>query len=242
MKIQHPAWIFGIAIVCLLLLLSATSLFDIVFGGGQKNTQTTNTNSARNTARVTEDPLVTVVPKDVVAGTPQPLSSDPQIGATNPTVTIVEFGDFECEDCATMSPVFAQAVREYPNDVRLVWKDFPLPEKHLFAETAAIAARCAQDQDAFWQYHDALFEQQDTFGVGPWEDIADTLGLKSTEFENCLSTKQHRSLVVQGYFVARTFSLDTAPAYYINDNLVTGVKTYAELKALIETAKTESKS
>jgi protein-disulfide isomerase len=239
MTFKRSTLIFGLAIVCLLILLTFSTFLDV----GNSTTANTNQSSAQNrntNQQRQEDPLVTVVPKDVLAGTPQPLSTDPQIGAANPTVTIVEFGDFECENCATMSPVFAQAVREYPNDVRLVWKDFPLPQKHLFSETAALAARCAQDQDAFWQYHDLLFEQRDTFVLGPWVEIAASLSLDVNTFSACLESKEHTSLIVQGYFIARTFDLEETPAYYVNDTLIVGPKTYDELKVVIEQERSET--
>jgi protein-disulfide isomerase len=133
-----------------------------------------------------------------------------------------------------MSPIFAQLVREYPNDVSLVWKDFPLPTVHLFSQTAANAARCAQDQDKFWEYHDALFTAQDTFALNPWADIASDLSMDTGTFNSCLDARTHDALVVQGYFVARTFSLEQAPSYFINGTLVSGKKTYEELKAIVD--------
>jgi len=241
MKIVHSArWFFGLAVACLVCFVFGKIAVDAFLSTDSTPKTTKNTAVTKNVTPA-EDPLVTVVPKDIVTGTPQPLSSDPQIGAVDPTVTIVEFGDFQCDDCATMSPIFAQIVKDYPKDVRLVWKDFPLPEKHLFAEQAALAARCAQDQGAFWEYHDALFAQQSSFALKPWETIASSLSLKKTAFSDCLAARTHHALIVQGYFVARTFNLDQAPAYYINDTLVVGVKTYEEIKALVEAAKTAQK-
>ncbi len=230
---------FSLAIVCLLVLLAARLMVDRATSESTSTNANTNA-SATNSQAVTGDPLVTVVPQDVRAGTPQPLSSDPQIGAAQPTVTIVEFGDFECEACAVMAEVFARLVVNYPNDVRVVWKDFPLPKEHLFSETAALAARCAQDQEAFWEYHDALFAQQKSFVQSPWLDIAESVGLDTSEFSSCLQTKEKKSLVVQGYFIARTFDLQETPAYYINGTLYTGSTTYEELNALVaaEIAKT----
>lgn len=231
---KHSTLLFGLAVICVLFLISFKAIFDIAFSGSTNTNASTNTTKTNGTAALNSDPLVTVVPDDVLAGSPQPLSSDPQIGSNNPMVTIVEFGDFECSDCADMSPVFAQLVRTYPNDVRLVWKDFPLPNTHLFSQTAANAARCAQDQGKFWEYHDTLLEQQDLFALNPWKDIANDLSLNTDTFSACLDNKQHNDLVVQGYFIARTFSLEQAPAYFINGTVYTGKKTYDELKAIVD--------
>ena len=237
MKIKHSTLFFGLAVICMVCLITFKAIFDILFTGASSAKTNSNAAAANTNGQsvVNSDPLVTVVPKDVLAGSPQPLSSDPQVGAKNPTVTIVEFGDFECEDCAAMSPIFARIVREYGTDVSLVWKDFPLPKTHLYSQAAANAARCAQDQGKFWEYHDALFEQQKTFALSPWTDIATQLSLDTTTFSSCFDSRTHDALIVQGYFIARTFSLDQAPAYFINGTLVSGKKTYEELKALVET-------
>ncbi|MBI2410874.1 MAG: thioredoxin domain-containing protein [Candidatus Kerfeldbacteria bacterium] len=180
------------------------------------------------------DPLVTVVPKEILGGKPHPLVTDPQRGATKPTVTIIEFGDFECQNCAAMSGVIAQIVAEYPSDVLHVWKDFPLPNVHPYAEDAAVAARCAQDQGAFWQYHDVLLQKQSQFVLGPWVTMAGDLGLDTDIFTTCLSDTAKKSMIVQGYFIAKSLDVDEAPTYYINNRIVSGIQTYDDIKKIVQ--------
>lgn len=239
---RHSKLVTILGVIALAVIVTVYSLFDSLFAGTLTDAATSgNTNTVAN---LNYDPLVTVVPDGARGGKPQPLSTDPQRGAEKPSVVIVEFGDFECEGCASMAPVMDQIVEAYPTEVLHVWKDFPIPSAHPYSETAAQAARCAQEQDAFWQYHDELFEVQKTFALQPWYNIADRLGLDDEDFAACLDNEVKDALVVQGYFIARTFEIDETPSYFINDELVTGVKTYAELKALvdqaIEKAKTQS--
>jgi len=81
-------------------------------------------------------------------------------GAANGRITIVEFSDFECPFCQRFKPSIAQALREYPNDVRVVYKHFPLDSIHPDARPAAIAAECVGRQkgsEGFYNFHDALF-------------------------------------------------------------------------------------
>lgn len=187
-----------------------------------------------STIQQSVDPLVTIVPKEILGGKPHPLVTDPQRGASKPTVTIIEFGDFECQNCAAMSSVIAQIVAEYPNDVLHVWKDFPLPNAHPHAEDAAVAAHCAQDQGAFWEYHDALLQKQSQFVLGPWVTIAGDLGLDTDTFTACLSETAKKSVVVQGYFIAKSLDVEEAPTYYINNRIVSGIQTYDDIKNIVQ--------
>ena len=74
-------------------------------------------------------------------------------------VTIVEFSDYHCPFCKRVQPTLTQLLDRYPGKVKLAFRDFPLSQLHPQARHAAEAARCAQDQGKFWEYHDVLFEQ-----------------------------------------------------------------------------------
>ena len=84
-------------------------------------------------------------------------SSDPVKGDGD--IRVVEFSDFECPFCQKFQPVLKQVLTQFDGKVTHVWKDFPLP-MHQNAMIAAIAARCAQEQGRFWEYHDVLFANQ----------------------------------------------------------------------------------
>jgi protein-disulfide isomerase len=87
-------------------------------------------------------------------------SIDPAIGPENAKVTIVEFSDFECPYCAQVYPTVKQILSTYGNDVRLIYKQFPLNSIHPNAQKAAEASLCAHEQGKFFEYHDKLFESQ----------------------------------------------------------------------------------
>lgn len=245
MKERHAkiVFIFGaIGVICFLVVAGFVGqLFRKNDSGA--NTNTINAEQSKN-QNAQSDPFVTVVPKEVLGGKPQPLPTDPQRGAAKPTITLVEFGDFECQSCAAMDPIIDQLVKDYPNDILHVWKDFPIPTQHPHAEIAAQAARCAQKQndEAFWQYHDLLFSSQDTFILEPWVEIATDLELDTDAFTQCLESGETESLVVQGYFIGRTLSVEEAPTYYINNRVVSGQKTYEELKEIIDNEINEAKN
>lgn len=94
------------------------------------------------------------VPKTVDVG------QSPSTGAANGKVVIVEFSDFQCPYCIRAYPTVKKVLQTYSNDVKLYYVQLPLVSIHPFAEKAAEASLCAQDQGKFWQYHDKLFESQ----------------------------------------------------------------------------------
>ncbi|MGH9572741.1 MAG: thioredoxin domain-containing protein [Candidatus Acidiferrales bacterium] len=102
------------------------------------------------------------------------IARNPVIGPEAAPITLVEFADFECPHCKEFNDDFAAVRAKYPQ-VRLVYKDYPLVDIHPWAETAAVAGRCAymQSPDAFWKMHDVIFKNQDniTADTGPTRSL-----------------------------------------------------------------------
>lgn len=235
----HPRTVFILGVVALAIVFALMIIIGDAFNISFFGLNTTEDKSIKeniSTGAQVEDPLVTVVPKDVRAGYPQPLPTDPKRGATDPKVVIMEFGDFECPDCRTMDEAIRQVLVEYPDSVQHVWKDFPLPTEHPYAESAAIAARCAGEQGKFWEMYDVLFENQGLFVVAKFTDFAAQLNLNVDQFSACLQSTDAKALVVQGYFIARSFSLTQTPTLFINKTPVEGVQTVDQLRKLVQDA------
>lgn len=87
---------------------------------------------------------------------------NPVKGPSSAKITLVEFSDFQCPFCLQALPTVKQILQAYPNDVRFVYEQFPLVSLHAFAQKAAEASLCAQEQGKFWEYHDKLFQSQGT--------------------------------------------------------------------------------
>ncbi|MCW1929953.1 MAG: DsbA family protein [Candidatus Kerfeldbacteria bacterium] len=239
-RIFHPRTLFVLGLIALALLLSLLIIIGDAFEGSFWKNFTSQDNSIKEQVSTTseqpEDPLITVVPKDVRGGYPQPLPTDPKRGATNPKVVMMMFGDFQCENCKTTEEAIRQILIEYPNDVQQVWKDFPIPSAHPYAESAAIAARCAGDQGKFWEMHDALFEKQGLIGFQSYADFASSVNLNADQFQACINGSDAKLLVVQGYMIARSFSLTETPTVYINKTPVVGAQTVDQLRQLVQDA------
>ena len=124
-------------------------------------------------------------------------------GDPNATVTIIEFGDFQCPACqqfATMvKPQMELALIE-SGKAKFVFYDWPIIEAHQHAFLAARAARCAGDQGKYWEYHDNLYRNQPrwattTDGVGTFVGYAGDLQLDRGEFESCLRSDRYADVV-----------------------------------------------
>ena len=88
------------------------------------------------------------------------LGNAPTKGPKDAKITFVEFSDFQCPFCNRVYPTINQLMKDYDGKVQLVFKHFPLISIHPHAQKAAEAAECAKDQGKFWEFHDALFENQ----------------------------------------------------------------------------------
>ncbi len=151
-----------------------------------------------------------------VAGT------DPVRGAPAAPVAIVAFSDFECPFCRRAVPVLQRLLETYREQVKLVWKDFPLPS-HPMAALAAEAARCAQDQGKFWEYHDRLFAEADTLEPGRLRVLAAELGLELKAFDDCVYSRRHRERVAAGLQEGRRLGVEATPTVFINGRRITGL-------------------
>ena len=146
-------------------------------------------------------------PVELAIGDMQELASMAQgihQGSDDAPITILEFADFQCPGCGrfagTVKPQLDVAFIE-PGTAKFVFYDFPLVSIHQHAFLAARAARCANDQDGFWDYHDELFRNQTGWAlsasspVGAFEDYAARVGLDQGEFRSCLRSDAHARTV-----------------------------------------------
>lgn len=158
---------------------------------------------------------------------------DPQRGAQEPTLYLVEFSDFSCPFCKDVQITIEQILNTYSDTIRLVWKDAPNQELHPTAMAAHLAARCAQEQNKFWDYHDKLFEQQGNFSKETLLNIAKTVNLNIKNWQTCLDEETGRPKVERGLAEAEVLKIDGTPYFFINDYRISGSITYEELNQVI---------
>ena len=118
----------------------------------------------------------------------------PFLGRADAPVEIVEFSDFQCPYCARVKPMTEQILLQFPDQVRVVFKHFPL-SSHEYAKPAALASMAAQNQGKFWEFHDKLFAAQREIGPERIRAIARELELDMERFDRDLRSRElHRRL------------------------------------------------
>lgn len=161
-------------------------------------------------------------------------AADPVRGDPAAPLTIVEFGDFFCDACAEVEPTLQKALKEYRGKVKLVWKDLPNTRRHALAQKAAEAARCAGEQNKFWEYHDHLLENQETPSEERLIAFARELGLNTTQFSDCLTSGRTSELVSRTFNEALLLRVDATPYFFIGDRRFSGAPNEHELREAIE--------
>jgi protein-disulfide isomerase len=164
-------------------------------------------------------------------------------GAADAPVTIVEFSEFQCPFCNRAQPTLKQILERYPGKVKLVHRDFPIDSLHPRARPAAEAARCAQDQGKFWDYHDLLFASFPQAAPDDLQRLARQVGLDMTKFESCLSGGMHKTTVQRDIEEGTRLGVTGTPAFFINGRALTGAQPLQAFTRVIddELARTASR-
>ncbi len=152
---------------------------------------------------------------------------DPSLGPANARVTLVEFSDFECPHCQELYEAMKTVETEYPQ-IRIVYKNFPLTQIHPWAETAAIAGRCAYEESpaAFWKMESSIFENQDVISPeNVWSQLvqyATQAGLKPDAFKACMASTEAKKAVDDDRAQGVALGVDSTPTVYINGRPLVG--------------------
>ncbi len=143
------------------------------------------------------------------------VSDAPMKGNPNGRVTLIEFADYECPHCKRFQPVLRQVLDEFPNDVKLYFKHYPLPQ-HSNARLAAEGAVAAQKQGKFWQYQDKLWEHQDDLSPAEIEKVAKETGLDLAKFRKDLASDAVKAKVSKDHDEGAAIGLQATPTLYID--------------------------
>lgn len=168
---------------------------------------------------------------------PTPVSLNDEVAAAmgdpDAPVTIIEFTDYQCPYCARhATETLPDLIDEYieSGEVYYVVKDFPLDNIHPLARGAAAAARCAGDQDTYWEMHDELFARQDEWanaGAQSQEifvSIAGDIGVQQSTFEECLDSGRFDSNVQDNFSEGRALGVSATPTFFVNGYPVPGAQ------------------
>ncbi|HTH26284.1 MAG TPA: DsbA family protein [Vicinamibacterales bacterium] len=160
-------------------------------------------------------------------------AEDPVRGNPAATVTIVEFSDYQCPFCARVNPTLAKIRETYGDRVKIVFKDYPLPN-HPQAPKAAEAARCAGDQKKYWEMHDAMFANQRALEVPALKQTARAIGLNGASFDQCLDSGKWAEAVTAGSELGSKMGVNSTPTLYVNGRAVIGAMPFENFKSIID--------
>ena len=147
------------------------------------------------------------------------LGSNPVLGDPQATVAIVEFSDFQCPFCRRAHDLAFSELRSRYIDtgkIRYVVRDFPL-DFHPHSHGAAIAARCAGEQDAYWPMREQLFEAQASLGRQTYTRLAGELGLDGSAFATCLDSRDTALKVSADFDYGASIGVRGTPSFYIGE-------------------------
>ena len=163
-----------------------------------------------------------------------PVNGAPFKGSERAQVTIVKFEDFQCPYCKAVQPNFQEVLKRYDGKVRLIHKDLPLDQIHPQARQAAEAARCAEDEGKFWEYHDKLYASSPKAAPEDLKSYAKDLGLKQDLFDSCLAIGKYKGAIQKDLNEAANLGLTGTPTVFINGRELSGAQPLEVLAQIID--------
>lgn len=174
-----------------------------------------------------------------------PERDSPVLGKDDAKAVLIEFSDFQCPHCATFhfgagAVLFDRYIKT--GQVKMLYKHFPLLGEESYA--AAYASECAKEQEKFWEYHDALFDQQvkatgensGTFSISNLIGYAQRIGLNKDVFAQCLNSEKYKERVAQDITDGKSAQVTGTPAIFIQGKKIDGAAAFSEYQRLIEDA------
>ncbi|MFL5248969.1 MAG: DsbA family protein [Myxococcales bacterium] len=157
----------------------------------------------------------------------------PSIGPKHAKVTIVEWSDFQCPFCGRVDPTVRQILSTYKDDVRLVWRNEPLPF-HPNALPAAKAAMAAHKQGKFWQMHELMFAHQTDLSEAKYEEWAKQIGLDVARWKADKDSPAIAEAIQKDNSYGQQVGANGTPSFFINGKLIAGALPFDTFKAMID--------
>lgn len=146
-------------------------------------------------------------------------SGAPTLGNPDAPVAIVVFDDFECPYCARAAPLLKQVQASYPEQSKLVFKNFPL-NMHKHAREAALAGLAAQRQGKFWPLHDQIFANYNQLSSEKIRQLAEQVGLDMAKFAEDMKDPELQKRITTDQQEGRRIGVRGTPAIYVNGRVL----------------------
>lgn len=220
------------AVLTVLAFAAGILLGYVVWGMESPGETVLNTQSADQPAGPVAEVPVTQQPQykryDI------PTENAYSLGPADAPITLVEFSDYQCPFCRRWhDEVYEPLLAAYPGKIRLVYRHLPLTSIHPDAFSAAEAAMCAGEQDAYWQYHDKLFSSE-SLGNAVYLQYAQDLGLNMQTFEACLTDHKYQKTIEDDSNFAIDLGIRSTPTFFINGLAIVGAQPLDVFKQVID--------
>jgi protein-disulfide isomerase len=164
-----------------------------------------------------------------------PTAGSPALGPADAPITIVEFSDYECPYCRRWHLETLPRLRAaYPEQLRFVFRDFPITSIHANAAPAAEAAHCAGEQDAFWEFNEKLFTMELGLSPSAYKQYASGLGLDEQAFGECVDERRYAKDVQDDFEFAANLGIRSTPTFFINGIALVGAQPFEVFQQVID--------
>lgn len=218
----------------------------IYFGSGASSSSSTKVAGVGNAGNTAGSAAAPAQPGEPPVGEVREVTAEDHIrGAANAKVAVIEYGDLECPFCKRFHPTMQQLVDEYPNDVRWVYRHFPLDALHSKARKEAEATECAGEQGKFWEMTDKMYEvtpSNDGLDLGTLPELARQVGVSNIQqFQSCLDSGKYADHVAADLADAEAAGGNGTPySVVIAPNgekfPISGAQPYASVKQVVDKA------
>jgi protein-disulfide isomerase len=167
--------------------------------------------------------------------------TDHSKGNPDALIELVEYSDFECPFCASAAPMVSRLADEFGDDIKVVYRHFPLRQIHRNAQLAAQATEAAALQGKFWEMHDQIFATQAQWSknrstLSFFTNLAESLGLDKKQFEKDLRSTASINAVNEDYISGEQSGVNGTPTFYLNGQKIQTPSSYQSFKNLIQGA------
>jgi protein-disulfide isomerase len=213
---QHNPW-----------LTVSAALMGVIVGYGVASVHVSSLVGSKDLAAQVARPDAPAVPAAPTPPPAAPAADPPEVTDTdhilgNPDapITVIEYSDFQCPFCSRVLPTMKQLRADYGDKVNIVYRHFPL-SFHPQAQKSAEASECVAElggNDAFWSYHDKLFENQATLGPDLFVKLAKDLGVDEAQFKACLDGGKYAKLVQDQMSGGSAAGVQGTPGSFVVNN------------------------
>jgi protein-disulfide isomerase len=162
-------------------------------------------------------------------------------GNANAKATLIEYADFQCPGCALINPFITQLQEDFKNDLREVFRFFPLANIHQNSMISAQAVYSAGLQNKFWEMHDIIFENQATWSNDAnaekiFTGYAKKLGLNLAKFESDITSESTKQFITDELNKGIALGINSTPSFFLNGKYIQTPTNYEEFKQIIQNA------